>query len=180
MLKAQSVIAISVVVPVLAISACKKKDDEAPPAQGGYPQQPGYGQPAYGQPGYGQPAYGQPGYGQQPAYGQPGYGQQPAYGQPGYGQQPGYGTQPGYGQQPAPGYGQQPAPQPAPTATGTMSTPAAMAFPCQTDATCLSHRCNTQVGRCAWPCQSNADCNPGFQCVSPACVPAMGAAAPTQ
>jgi hypothetical protein len=62
-----------------------------------------------------------------------------------------------------------------------MSTPAAMAFPCQNDATCLSHRCNTQVGRCAWPCQSNADCNPGFQCVSPACVPAMGGStAPTQ
>jgi hypothetical protein len=38
---------------------------------------------------------------------------------------------------------------------------------------CLSHRCNLQVGKCAWPCQSNDDCNPGFQCVSPACVPAL-------
>jgi hypothetical protein len=60
-----------------------------------------------------------------------------------------------------------------------MSTPAPMAFPCQADATCLGHRCNTQAGRCAWPCQSANDCQPGFQCISPACVPAMGAA-PTQ
>ncbi|MBM4363459.1 MAG: hypothetical protein FJ104_12330, partial [Deltaproteobacteria bacterium] len=100
----------------------------------------------------------QPGYGQQ----QPGYGQQ----QPGYGQQ-----QPGYGQQ-QPGYGQQPAPA-APT-----STPAPMAFPCQSDATCVSHKCNLQVGRCSWPCASNADCNAGFQCMAPQCVPAMPGMAP--
>ena len=69
--------------------------------QGGYGQQPGYGQPGYGQPGYGQPGYGQPG------YAQPGYGQQPGYGphhhQQGYGS--GYPPQQGYGQQ---GYGQYP------------------------------------------------------------------------
>lgn len=103
---------------------------------------------------------------------------QGGYGQP-YGQQPGYG-QPGYGQ---PGYGQQPGAYPTaqPTAGG-MSTPGAMAFPCQTDATCLTHRCNTAVGKCAWPCQTNNDCAPGNQCVSPACIPAMGGAtpAPTQ
>jgi hypothetical protein len=62
-----------------------------------------------------------------------------------------------------------------------MSTPAPMAFPCNADATCLSHRCNVQAGRCAWPCQTNNDCNPGFQCVAPACIPAMGGTgAPTQ
>jgi hypothetical protein len=50
--------------------------------QGGYGQQPPYGQPQQGQPQYGQPQYGQPQYGQ-PQYGQPQYGQ-PQYGQPGY------------------------------------------------------------------------------------------------
>ncbi len=102
---------------------------------------------------------------QQPPPQQP-YGQQP------YGQPTGYGTAPaptGYGTAPAPtGYGT------APTATGTMSQPSPMAFPCQSDAQCLSHRCNTQYGKCAWPCQSNNDCQPGFQCVTPACIPAVG------
>ncbi len=107
----------------------------------------------------------QPGYGQQPG----GYGQQPG----GYGQQPG-----GYGQQPQPGgYGGGTTP-PAATGTGQMSTPAPMAFPCQSDAQCLTHRCNTAHSKCAWPCQTNADCAPGNQCVAPACVPALGT--PTQ
>jgi hypothetical protein len=53
------------------------------------------------------------------------------------------------------------------------SEPSAVAFPCQTDVQCLSHRCNLQVGRCAWPCQSNDDCQAGFQCVTPSCVPAQ-------
>jgi hypothetical protein len=52
------------------------------PQQGGYGQQPPYGQPQQGQP-YGQP----PKYGQPPQYGQPQYGQ-PQYGQPQYGQNP--------------------------------------------------------------------------------------------
>jgi hypothetical protein len=30
-----------------------------------------------------------------------------------------------------------------------------------------------QVGKCSWPCQSNDDCQPGFQCVAPACVPTL-------
>ncbi|MEB2313489.1 MAG: hypothetical protein OZ921_14400 [Sorangiineae bacterium] len=98
-------------------------------------------------------------YGQQP-YGQPGYGQ-PGYGQPGYGQ-------PGYGQ---PGYGQQPTPAP----TSTMSQPAPVAIACQSDATCFGHRCDTAVGKCVWPCQTNNDCQPGYQCMSPQCLPAMGA-----
>src|SRR5262245_23540893 len=68
---------------------------------------------------------------------QQGYGQQ----QPGqYGGQPGYGQQqPGYGQQPPPGYGQpQQAPgQPAPVAQGQ---PSPFALPCQSDATCGTHK----------------------------------------
>jgi hypothetical protein len=130
-----------------SLTACSKKEESPPPQQ---PQQQPYGQ----QPGYGQQ--------QDPAYGQ----QQPGYGQ----QQPQ--QQPGYGQpQQDPGYGQQP---PPPQGAGATSQPSDMAFPCQNDATCLSHRCNMQVGKCAWPCQTANDCQPGFQCVAPACVPAMG------
>jgi len=140
------------------IAACSKNEEQPPPQQPGqYPQQPGQ-YPA--QPGQ---------YPQQP-------GQYPA--QPGqYPQQP--------GQYPAQQPGQYPAQQPpasypaTPPATGAPATgaptsqPSAVAFPCQTDVQCLSHRCNMQVGKCSWPCQSNDDCQPGFQCVSPACVPAM-------
>jgi len=141
------------------ISACKK-DEQPPPAQPGqYQQQPGY--PA--QPGqYPQ----QPGY---PPAQQPGY---PAQ-QPGYppAQQPGY-PAPAPAPAPAPGYPAAPA-SPTPATGAPTSQPSAVAFPCQTDVQCLSHRCNMQVGKCAWPCQSNDDCQPGFQCVSPACVPTL-------
>jgi hypothetical protein len=71
------------------------------PQQGGYGQQPPYGQPQYGQPG--QPPYGQQQPGQQ--YGQPQYGQ-PPYGQPPYGQGPGGPDQPGYGAYPTAPQGQ--------------------------------------------------------------------------
>ena len=69
-----------------------------------------------------------------------------------------------------------PAPGPSPTATqpapaGTMSQPSPMALPCTADANCLTHRCNTQFGKCAWPCQGPADCNPGNNCMGGACVP---------
>lgn len=36
---------------------------------------------------------------------------------------------------------------------------------------CGTHRCNPQNGRCALPCGSNMDCNPGFSC--------LGAGGPT-
>ena len=80
-------------------------------------------------------------------YGQP-YGQ-PGYGQPGYGQ-----PQPGY---PQPG-------QPGAPAGGAMSVPGPMALPCQNDSQCMTHRCNTQYGKCAYPCQSDADCVQGSSC----------------
>jgi hypothetical protein len=111
----------------------------------------------------GQPQYGAPqGYQQQPpqGYQQQGY-QQP---QQGY-QQP----QQGY-QQPPQGYQQPqqyaPQQQPPPAAA-----PSPLALPCQSDITCGTHRCNTQTGRCAFPCGSNADCAGGFSC--------MGAGGPT-
>jgi len=135
------------------IVACKK-DETPPPAQPGqYQQQPPGGYPA------------QPGQPQYPPQ-QPGY---PAPQQPGYPAQPS--AQPGY-PAPAPAPGYPAAPPPTPTGAPT-SQPSAVAFPCQADVQCLSHRCNVQVGKCAWPCQSNDDCQPGFQCVSPACVPAL-------
>jgi hypothetical protein len=133
------------------VGACSKKDEQPPPAQPG--QYPAYQQQP-GQPGY--PA-GQQQYPQQP------YPQQ---------QQPGYpaAQQPYPQQQPYPAT---PAPAAPGAAPGTTSQPSAVAFPCQTDVQCLSHRCNMQVGKCSWPCQTNDDCMPGFQCVTPACVPTL-------
>ncbi len=131
------------------IWACSKNEEQPPPTQPGqYPYQ--------------QPAAGQQPYPQQ----QPGYpAQQPGY--PPAAQQPGYpAQQPGYPAAPAA------APAPAPGAAPT-STPSAVAFPCQTDIQCLSHRCNMTVGKCSWPCQSADDCQPGFQCVTPASVPML-------
>jgi len=74
-------------------------------------------------------------------------------------------------------------PTPAPVATqpaaapaapaGGLAQPSPMALPCTSDAACLTHRCNTQFGKCAWPCQSDNDCNPGNQCMAGACVPKM-------
>lgn len=71
--------------------------------------------------------------------------------------------------------GGQPQNDAAPDATAPLSTPAPIAFPCQVDAQCMAHRCNTQVGKCAWPCQSNSDCNPGYQCMAPYCMPSGAA-----
>jgi hypothetical protein len=132
-------------------AGCEREPDPNDPSQ--YSQPTGYDQ-------YGNPIYGQ----QQQGYGQQGYGQQ----QPGYGQQqPGYGQQqPGYGQQ-QPGYGQQqPAAQPSP-----------LALPCQSDITCGTHKCNLQVGKCAFPCAAATDCAAGLQCMSGLCVPGLGAPA---
>jgi hypothetical protein len=126
------------------IGACSKNEEQPPPAQPGQ-------YPAYQQ---------QPGY---PASGQPQQYPQQQYPQQQYPQQ----------QQPYPAQ-QQPYPAtPAPGAPGATSQPSAVAFPCQTDVQCLSHRCNVQVGKCSWPCQTNDDCQPGFQCVTPACVPML-------
>jgi hypothetical protein len=131
------------------IGACSKKEEQPPPAQPGQ-------YPAYQQQPPGYPAQQQ----QYPQQQQPGY--PPA--QPGYPPaQPGYPQQQPYPAAPAPGA----------AAPGAPSQPSAVAFPCSTDVQCLSHRCNVQVGKCSWPCQSNDDCQPGFQCVAPACVPTL-------
>jgi hypothetical protein len=74
----------------------------------------------------------------------------------------------------------QPTVAPAPTAVapgaasaGGLSQPSPMALPCQSDAQCLTHRCNTQFGKCAWPCQTDNDCVAGNHCMAGACVPKM-------
>ena len=95
-------------------------------------------------------------------YGQPG--------QPGYPAQPG---QPGYTAQPGqPGY---PA-QPTAPAAGQMATPGPTALACQNDSQCMTHHCNLQYQKCAFPCQSDADCIQGTTCFvalgpAAACVP---------
>lgn len=128
-----------------AVLGCSAKEDP-PPVQPG--QQPGYGQQPSGYPA--QQQYPQQQYPQQPPQQYP---QQPAAGYP---QQPGYPAAPA---------------APAPATTGTTSQPSPIAFPCSTDAQCLSHRCNVAAGKCAWPCQSANDCMPGFQCMAPTCIP---------
>jgi hypothetical protein len=55
-----------------------------------------------------------------------------------------------------------------------------LALPCQNDLICGTHKCNTQSGRCSFPCATNADCQGGFSCntaLGPAalCVPGGGA-----
>jgi hypothetical protein len=129
----------------LSVFACGKKDEQADPNTAAN-------------------ANGQPGYPQQP--GQPGYPQQPQV-QPGYPQQPQ--VQPGYPQQPA-GYPPV-APQPA---QARLATPGPTAFACQNDTPCMTHKCNLQFGKCAFPCETDNDCTGGNYCFKgpvPACLP---------
>ena len=111
------------------------------------------------------------------------------YGYQGY--PPPQGTYPQQQYQPAPTatysqYPQQPAaaPPPAPAApppaaavpppagSGQMAVPGPVAFQCQNDVPCGTHHCNTQYGKCAFPCQSNVDCISPNTCVLGLCVPA--------
>lgn len=147
---------------IAVASACKKEDTSQPAQQPGWGAAPqGYGQP--------QPAYGQqmpPGYGQQPAYGpQPGYAQPYPTAQP----------QPGYAQPAPTGYA--PVPTAAPVATapaaGAGMNPSPQGIPCSTDAQCGTHKCNTALGKCSFPCVSAADCASGAQCAAMFCVPAF-------
>ncbi|OJY29949.1 MAG: hypothetical protein BGO98_50035 [Myxococcales bacterium 68-20] len=82
--------------------------------------------------------------------------------------------------QPPPGYQQpQPQPQPQPSATvapGQMATPGPTALACQNDSQCMTHRCNLQYQKCAFPCLSDADCIQGTTCFvaggpAAACLP---------
>src|SRR5688500_3602413 len=107
------------------------RKDETPPAQTLAASAEADGQPVYGERGYGQP-------------------------QQGYPQQGGYPPQQGgYARQQP---GQQPGMAPA---GGQMATPGPLALPCQNDSGCGTHRCNTQFGKCAYPCQTDTDCIQG-------------------
>jgi hypothetical protein len=80
-------------------------------------------------------------------------------------------------------YPQQPQTMPpaAPTAaptTGAMAVPGPVAFSCTNDVPCGTHHCNTQYGKCAFPCQTNVDCITPNACVMGLCVPQMPQAAP--
>lgn len=134
-------------------SSCKKQDDAAQPttAPSAYPQ--------------GQYPQGQYPPGQYPPQQQYPQGQYPQQ-QP-YPQQPPPGQ---YPQQPAPGPAA--SPTPAPAAGGQMAVPGPVAFTCQNDVPCGTHHCNTQYGKCAFPCQSAADCITPNTCMMGLCVPA--------
>ncbi len=92
-----------------------------------------------------------------------------------YGQTPGQypQQQPGqYPQQQPGGYPQQPGAAPQ----GQLATPGPTALPCQNDSSCMTHKCNTQYGKCAFPCLSDADCITGSTCfvgggALAACIP---------
>jgi hypothetical protein len=79
-------------------------------------------------------------------------------------------AQPMYGQPPPPPPQGQPGMQPgqpgqpgAPVA-GQLATPGPTALSCQNDSQCMTHRCNTQFGKCAFPCVSDTDCIQGSAC----------------
>ncbi|HXN31376.1 MAG TPA: hypothetical protein VN894_05915, partial [Polyangiaceae bacterium] len=159
-------------VPLFSIFAgCEKKqDDTQPPATAAtaYPP-PGYPPQAYPAQPYPQQPYPQQPYQQQP------YQQQ----QPPYGQQPypataptaPYGTYPAAPQSaPTPGPAPAPVPPAAPVASGQMAVPGPIAFQCQNDVPCGTHHCNIQYGKCAFPCQSAADCIAPNQCSLGLCV----------
>ena len=65
-----------------------------------------------------------------------------------------------------------PAPTAAPAASGQMAVPGPIAFQCQNDVPCGTHHCNMQYGKCAFPCQSAADCIAPNSCMAGFCVPA--------
>jgi hypothetical protein len=124
-----------------------------PQQQGQYPQQQGQ-YPAQGAApqGYAQPA-------------PQGYPQQGAAPAPGYAAPPGATTG-----MPAPAPG-------APTAAGApMATPGPLALPCSNDQACGLAHCNTQYGKCAFPCQSATDCIQGASCnaMTGFCLPGGG------
>jgi hypothetical protein len=104
---------------------------------------------------------------------------------PGYGYPPGQAPPPGYtppGQAPAPQYAPTAAPPatvaptPGPVASGEMAVPGPIAFQCKDDVPCGTHHCNLKYGKCAFPCQSAADCLSPNSCMTGFCVPAPPAA----
>ncbi|MBX3227863.1 MAG: hypothetical protein KIT84_22910 [Labilithrix sp.] len=50
------------------------------------------------------------------------------------------------------------------TPPGQMATPGPTALACSNDSQCMTHRCNLQHQKCAFPCVSDADCIQGTTC----------------
>jgi hypothetical protein len=140
-------------------AACAKQDATPAPATAASGQMQGYPQQGYPQQGYQQQP--QQGYPQQ--YPQQQYPQQ-QYPQQQYPQAAGPTT---------PATPAQAAPTTAPTG---MATPGPLALPCTTDQACGLARCNTQFSKCAFPCQSAADCSTGNSCnaMTGLCLPGGG------
>jgi hypothetical protein len=105
---------------------------------------------------------------QMPTAAYPPPGGQPPPGYPPGTPPPGYppGTPPGY--PPATGT---PPPGPAPTGSVAMAVPGPLAFQCKDDVPCGLHHCNLQYGKCAFPCQTAADCLGNNSCVAGLCIP---------
>ncbi len=108
-------------------------------------------------------------YGQPPGY-PPGY-PAPATGYPA--------PQPGYPQQPAPGTYPQPVPG-APATGGALAVPGPLAGPCSNHSMCITHKCNMQYGKCAFPCETDNDCIQGSYCFKGVPVAACFPKAPGQ
>ena len=62
--------------------------------------------------------------------------------------------------------------------SGQMAVPGPVAFQCTNDVPCGTHHCNVQYGKCAFPCQTAADCISPNSCMMGLCVPQMPQAAP--
>ncbi len=139
---------LSAVTLCIVAIACGKKDD-APAAA--YPA--GSASAGYGQQGYPQ----QGGYPQQ-QQGYPQQGAAPQQGMPQQGGVPQQGTAPATGQ------------------PGQLATPGPLALPCSNDSGCGLAHCNTQFGKCAFPCVSPSDCIQGASCntMTGFCLPGGG------
>jgi hypothetical protein len=96
-------------------------------------------------------------------------------GQPQWGAPPG--TPSGAPTAAPPGYGGQPPPPGMATAAppaggGQMSVPGPAAFPCANDTACGLAHCNTQYGKCVFPCvNAEVDCIQGAACLAGFCIP---------
>ncbi len=93
-----------------------------------------------------------------------------------YGQTPGQYPQQQPGAYPQQQPGAYPQQQPGMAPQGQLATPGPTALPCQNDSSCMTHKCNTQFGKCAFPCVSDADCITGSTCfvaggALAACIP---------
>lgn len=152
----RTLLTFAAIAPLLVFfAACGKRQDDTQP--------PGVATTASAYPGYPPQSYPPP----QPAYAQPQpYPNQyppaaaPTYAQPAP-------TMGGPGPASPPG----PSPMTAPTSSTQMAVPGPIAFQCQNDLPCGTHHCNMQYAKCAFPCQSAADCISPNQCMAGLCVP---------